>query len=85
MKKETATRTTEKAKQSEPDFVKRLRSESEELTSRTGKLSCFLDSPAIGKLSPDMVKLMQAQYHAMTAYRIILGMRLELLGKEGAK
>lgn len=85
MKKETATRTTEKAKQAEPDFVKRLRSESEELTSRIGKLLCFMDSPAIGKLSPDMVKLMQAQYYAMTAYRIILGMRLELLGKEGAK
>lgn len=65
-----------------PDFIWRLKAESEELTSRTGKLAAFLDSPVYRKLSPTMANLLQAQYHAMTAYQIILGMRLELLRRQ---
>lgn len=64
-----------------PDFIGRLKAESEELAVRTGKLAAFLDGPAYRKLSPTMANLLQAQYHAMTAYQIILGLRLELLSK----
>ena len=90
MKKRTTTKKTEKAinsgnEQAMPDFIGRLKAESEELTSRTGKLTAFLDGPVYRKLSPTMANLLQAQYHAMTAYQIILGMRLELLSKEGTK
>lgn len=70
-------------KQEEPDFIGRLKAETEELTSRIGKLACFLDGPVYRKLSPTMAKLLFAQYHAMTAYRVILEMRLDLLREKG--
>lgn len=86
--KNRTTNKTEKATNSVkeqviPDFIGRLKAESEELTSRIGKLACFLDGPVYRKLSPIMAKLLFAQYHAMTAYRVILKMRLDLLSKEG--
>lgn len=62
------------------DFVQRMLIEYEELTDKLGKLNAFISSDKFKELDDENRSLLNAQYHTMYTYKVILLRRIKING-----
>lgn len=62
------------------DFVQRMLVEYEDLQDRLVKLGAFINSDKFKELDDENRSLLNAQYHTMYTYKVILSRRIKING-----
>lgn len=62
------------------DFVQRMLVEYEDLQDKLVKLGAFINSDKFKELDDDNRSLLNAQYHTMYTYKVILSRRIKING-----